>query len=93
MLGTSIFEPLALLVRVYLAARTAALLAAKMAATAGPMGGGSNNFDGELGGDTPSHKIVWLLLELDNMSVSTSAAEFIGLSCGNWEGLVTFLLN
>ena len=83
MLGTSIFEPLALLVRVYLAARTAALLDAKMAATAGPMGGGSNNFDGELGGDTPSQNIVWLLLELDTCFVSASAAVSTDLSCVN----------
>jgi hypothetical protein len=92
-MGTLMFAMLAALVLVCLAAQTAAPMVTKMAAMTGLMTVGSNHFDGELGGDTPSHKIVWLLLELDNMSVSTSAAEFIGLSCGNWEGLVTFLLN
>ena len=68
-------------------------MAVKMATTAGPMAAGSIDFNGELGGDTPSQNIVRLLLEVDNIFVSAIAAESIDSSCVDWEVLVTFSSN
>ena len=48
--------------------------------------------DSQLDGDSPSQHIVPLLLELDTILVSESAAESIDTSCVNWEGLVTFFV-
>ena len=43
---------------------------------------------GVLDRETPSQNIVLLLLELDDILVSASAAESIDLYCVDWDGLV-----
>ena len=71
----------------------AALMGAPMTASlaepmAVPMNFVSNvGSDGKLDGETPSQNIVWLLLELDDILVSASAAESIDLYCVDWDGL------
>jgi hypothetical protein len=77
LVGTPMITPLAALMAAPMAEPMAVLLT-----FASNVGSG-----GKLDRETPSQNIVLLLLELDDILVSASAAESIDLYCVDWDGL------